>query len=346
MLPHFRQVGVMACVGECLPSDKLPAFMEWHTPSWLKWDGQSGLSKGQRSRLFIPTYDDAKKTSTEADEPWWTLLEMLLQWAEWKSFKFCLAVSEWTWRYLLWKWSPSNPHPLQNIEVEHVVRKDRRITIREILDQTDPTTFDTHSISRYGLPHFGRKSTRCSICRWSGTSLSSMGRMVMTALCIRLWQRVRLGFSSIHPKQKSKAASGFQWEAFPTPPERAKIVPSAKKSMLVVSFDHNGTIYRHFVPEGRTINSKVYQEILSNISATSLRNFPQRMRYFFCATIMPFRAVANWPRSSWRKRASHPLHMPFTRPWPCRFLVISSSDEVAGRSEILNTARDQDWSPR
>lgn len=46
------------------------------------------------------------------------------------------------------------------------------------------------------------------------------------------------------------------------PPRKAKVTESAKKVMLVAFFDSEGMLYHHYVPNGQTINSAYYIEVL------------------------------------------------------------------------------------
>jgi len=46
------------------------------------------------------------------------------------------------------------------------------------------------------------------------------------------------------------------------PPVKAKVVGSQKKIMLVAFFDVDGMVYQQYIPQGTTINSEYYCEVL------------------------------------------------------------------------------------
>jgi hypothetical protein len=60
--------------------------------------------------------------------------------------------------------------------------------------------------------------------------------------------------------------------------KKARQVRSNVKSMLIVSFDIQGTVHKEFVPSGQTVNGKFYCEVLKRLREGIRRKSPDKWK--------------------------------------------------------------------
>jgi hypothetical protein len=64
----------------------------------------------------------------------------------------------------------------------------------------------------------------------------------------------------------------MQWEH---PASPAKVIPSSRKVMLTVFWDHEGILLTAFQPQGQTVNADFYCNILRKLRKAIQRKRPQ-----------------------------------------------------------------------
>ena len=175
---------------------------------------------------------------------------------------------------------PTTSGGTDNVKViEEVVSGDRCLTVREIACVTGISKSQVHRIITNELQM--RKLT----ARWVPRLLSDVHKENRVVACQQLQQMVEdlgeafwsriitvdetwLPFYLPETKEQSK-----QWcRVGEKPPLKAKTVPSAGKVMITVFWDCDGVILIDYLPEGATINSTYYTNLLQEDLRTALKN--------------------------------------------------------------------------
>jgi len=153
--------------------------------------------------------------------------------------------------------------------IRNMVESDRRVTIQELVSGSGLSTGTIHLILHEDL------SLSKVSARWVPRLLSDDHKrqhLEMARTFKRLhFQQGEAFLRSIVTMDESwvlyatpeTKQQSMQWVAKGSnPPVKAKVVGSQKKIMLVAFFDVDGMVYQHYVPQGTTINSEYYCEVL------------------------------------------------------------------------------------
>ena len=171
----------------------------------------------------------------------------------------------------------------ENIElIRTLINDDRRKTIQELSSQSGINAFTIHSIL-----HEDSQFSKMS-AHWVSRLLNSEHKAQQIEMARDLKRR---HFRQSMAFFKSVVTMDQSWVSFFTPeiksqsmqwlpkgadpPEKAKVQNSIKKLMLIAFFDWDGMIYQHWFPEGQTINSTYYCEVIPTFSSHLHRKSPE-----------------------------------------------------------------------
>lgn len=160
--------------------------------------------------------------------------------------------------------------------VDELIRSNRRITTRDIIDVIGIGHGAVHNI----ITDLGYSK----ICaRWVPRQLTDELKHSRLDVCGQMLQRYRnegeqfmnsivTGDESwAHHYEPETKRQSMQWRHLGSPsPKKFKLSPSAGKVMLTVFWDSRGVLLLDFLPKGETINSARYQETLKKL-ARSIR---------------------------------------------------------------------------
>lgn len=154
-------------------------------------------------------------------------------------------------------------------QVEDLILKDRRITLREIIDEIPISKGSVVEIIHDHL-HMSKVAAR-----WVPRLLSSNDKAKRKETCQMLldlqklygetfWDRIitvdETWLPFFNPETKNQS---MQWRSKgDDSPVKAKVVPSAGKVMVTVFWDCDGIILIDYLPKGETINSAYYSDLL------------------------------------------------------------------------------------
>ena len=160
--------------------------------------------------------------------------------------------------------------------VDEMIRSNRRITTRDIIDVIGVGHSAVHSI----ISNLGYSKV-CA--RWVPRQLTDELKHRRLEVCGQMLQRYRnegeqfmnsivTGDESwVHHYEPETKRQSMQWRHLGSPsPKKFKLSPSAGKVMITVFWDSRGVLLLDFLPKGETINSTQYQETLKKL-ARSIR---------------------------------------------------------------------------
>lgn len=159
----------------------------------------------------------------------------------------------------------------ENIErVRRMVFSDRRLTIRMIADNLYLQKSSVHSILRN---HLGLRKLCAKIVPQILTSDQKMKRIE----CCNQWkdfsqtsgfvERIITGDESwFYQYDIESKSQSMEWKAKgETRPKKCRKIQSKIKVMLLVFFDIRGIVHHEYLPEGQTVNSNFYVNVLKRL---------------------------------------------------------------------------------
>jgi [histone H3]-lysine36 N-dimethyltransferase SETMAR len=158
----------------------------------------------------------------------------------------------------------------KNIEKVHdVVLHDRRIRIRQIVEDTGLSYHAVHNILTKEL------DMKKVSARWVPRMLTDHQKRNRTVICerlLKLFQGDKMNFldryvtmdeSWVHHYDPETKIQSKQWKHTGSPPPRKfKVVPSAGKIMLSVFWDAQGIILTDYLQKGATITGNYYSQLI------------------------------------------------------------------------------------
>ena len=154
------------------------------------------------------------------------------------------------------------------LDVANALRKDARLTVRDIAHEFDIGVATTHKILTENLnmtrvcarwvPRVLTESdqqrrvsaSRAFLKRWKADGDMFLERIIT---CDETW----LYYYDPETKQQSSV-----WTVKGTaPPKKARVCKSAGKHMCIMFMDRKGILLTHFVPAGETVNSAYYSKV-------------------------------------------------------------------------------------
>jgi histone-lysine N-methyltransferase SETMAR len=160
--------------------------------------------------------------------------------------------------------------------VDELIRSNRRITTRDIIDVIGVGHGAAHNI----ISDLGYSKV-CA--RWIPRQLTDELKHSRLDVCGLMLQRylnegeqfmnsiVTGDESWAHHYEPETKRQSMQWRHLGSPsPKKFKLSPSAGKVMITVLWDSRGVLLLDFLPKGETINSARYQETLKKL-ARSIR---------------------------------------------------------------------------
>ena len=155
--------------------------------------------------------------------------------------------------------------------VDGIVMQDRRVTVREIADQTQIPKSSVqgiiddlgyHKVCARWVPRLlteEQRHTRVMICRQWRSRMRREGAehfLKRIVTCDETW------VYQYDPESKQQSSV---WVHSGSPrPQKAKVCKSANKVMHLIFFDYQGIIYDHVVVRGHTITGQYYSDVLKN----------------------------------------------------------------------------------
>jgi histone-lysine N-methyltransferase SETMAR len=157
-------------------------------------------------------------------------------------------------------------------KVDELIRSNRRITTRDIIEVIDVGHGAVHNIicdlgySKVCARWVPRqltdelKHSRLDVCRQMLQRVQNEGEQFMN--------RIVTGDESwAHHYEPETKRQSMQWHHLGSPsPKKFKLSPSAGKVMITVFWDSRGVLLLDFLPKGETINSVRYQETLKKLN--------------------------------------------------------------------------------
>ncbi|XP_049271908.1 histone-lysine N-methyltransferase SETMAR-like [Rhipicephalus sanguineus] len=166
-------------------------------------------------------------------------------------------------------------------EVNAVVMRDRRVTMREIAEEVGISTFSAHSIMTEDLamkrvaakfvPELltvEQKQLRVEVSHDMLDFTSSDSNFMNTIITgDESWV---YGYD---PETKSQSS---QWKHFTSPrPKKARQLRSNVKVMLSAFFDSRGVLHHEYAPQGQTITKEYYRDALRRLRDAVRRKRPE-----------------------------------------------------------------------
>ncbi|XP_037504875.1 protein GVQW3-like [Rhipicephalus sanguineus] len=166
-------------------------------------------------------------------------------------------------------------------EVNAVVMRDRRVTIREIAEEVGISTFSAHSIMTEDLV----------MKRVAAKFVPKLLTVEQKQLRVEVSQDM-LDFTSSDPNFMNTIITGdeswvygydpetksqsSQWKHSTSPrPKKARQVRSNVKVMLSTFFDFRGVVDREYAPQGQTITKEYYRDVLRHLRDAVRRKRPE-----------------------------------------------------------------------
>lgn len=156
--------------------------------------------------------------------------------------------------------------------VDELIRGDRRITVREIVEKIGTG----HNAAQNIIRELGYSKV-CA--RWIPRQLTDELKRSRREICAELLERYRMEgdqfMNSIvtgdeswaHHYEPETKRQSMQWHHLGSPsPKKFKCSPSAGKVMMTVFWDHRGVIFIDFLPKGKTVNSDRYCDTLQKLA--------------------------------------------------------------------------------
>ena len=168
---------------------------------------------------------------------------------------------------------PCTSTTAENIQrVREILDADRRLTVEQVADAIGLPPSSVHVII---TEHLGMHRV---VARWVPKLLSDkqkQERVTVSMDCLAMYRaapgnfldRIVTGdeawFYYYDPETKAQSS---EW-CVPNepPPIKAKVIPSAGKRMATVFWDNKGILLIKWLPEGQTINSNYYVEVLTEL---------------------------------------------------------------------------------
>ena len=155
--------------------------------------------------------------------------------------------------------------------VAELIEDDRRLTVREISEETGIPKTTIHDIlvddlqlkhvSARWVPHLLTDENRAERTRCAQEFFRMMRREPGFLQRIITADETWLHYVTPETKNQSK-----QWVPVDArSPTKARVSRSAKKTMAIVFFDSQGLVYTHYVPQGQTVNSDYYCTVLDTL---------------------------------------------------------------------------------
>lgn len=154
------------------------------------------------------------------------------------------------------------------LEIEALLRSDRRLTVRDIALKTGLVSSSIHRIIRQELG-------MVKVCaRWVPRVLSSQQKLQRVADSTAFLKQYRERgerfldsiitadetWVSLYDPETKQDSSVWKTPSSPSP-TKAMVKPSAKKMMFIVFFDTRGVVLCHAVPTGRTVTAQYYSKV-------------------------------------------------------------------------------------
>ena len=166
--------------------------------------------------------------------------------------------------------------------VDEMIRSDRRVTIRDIVDVIETG----HNAVQNLISELGYTKV-CA--RWVPRQLTDQLKQSRLDICKQMMQRcesegdefmnsiVTGDESWAHHYEPETKRQSMQWRHLGSPsPKKFKCVPSAGKVMVTVFWDAHGVLLVDFLPKGETINSSRYQDTLTKLARAIRRKRSNR----------------------------------------------------------------------
>ncbi|XP_049522073.1 protein GVQW3-like [Dermacentor silvarum] len=166
-------------------------------------------------------------------------------------------------------------------EVNAVVMRDLRVTIREIAEEVGISTFSAHSIMTEDL----------AMKRVAAKFVPKLLTVEQKQLCVEVSQDMLDSTNSdpdfmntiitgdeswvyrYDPETKSQSS---KWKHSPSPrPKKARQVRSNVKVMLTAFFDSRGVVHHEYAPQGQTITKEYYSDVLRRLRDAVRRKRPE-----------------------------------------------------------------------
>ncbi|UYV63580.1 hypothetical protein LAZ67_2004876 [Cordylochernes scorpioides] len=156
-------------------------------------------------------------------------------------------------------------------EVEKIILANRRITVREVVEDLNISIGSCHSIfindlgMRRVAAKFVPKLLNCDQKQHRMNIANEMLDSVRDDP--NLLQRVITGDEAwVYGYDVETKAQSSQWKLPHEPrPKKARQVRSNVKVLLTVFFDCRGVVHHEFLPQGRTINKEYYLQVMRNL---------------------------------------------------------------------------------
>jgi transposase len=168
--------------------------------------------------------------------------------------------------------------------VRQMLTQDRRVSLRLLSEELGISKSTVHTIVREDL---GKRKVCSLFVPHTLTDEQKAKRMETSGDFITMCDQNPSFLRSIvtgdetwcyqyDPQSKRQS---MEWRSPSSPrPKNSRLLKSKIKTMLIAFFDINGIIHKEFVPEGQTVNSEFYEQVLLRLLQRIVRVRPQLYR--------------------------------------------------------------------
>lgn len=199
---------------------------------------------------------------------------------------------------------PKTARTDENVDrVRKVLRSDHRLSIHQIADILHMSTFTVHGIVTEDL------QMRKVCAKLVPKVLTEDQKELRVSRCQELLDLIQnepdflnsvvTGDKSwmfeYNPETKRQSS---EWHTTSSPrPKKARMSKSRIKTMLIVFFDARGIVHFEFVPQGQTVNSAFYLEVLKRLKRRVARVRTSKTRSSSTMTMPPTTRPSSLPTS-------------------------------------------------